>query len=60
MSAIGRFNPLKLNPAPVMVTCETVTFPFPELVNVSVAVLLLPTGTVPKLLLEGIAARPDC
>jgi len=43
-----------------MVTCETVTFPFPVLLNVSVAVLLLPTGTVPKLLLEGIAARPDC
>ena len=60
MSTIGRFNPLKLNPVPVIVTCETVTFPFPELVNVSVAALLLPIGTVPKLLLEGIAARPDC
>jgi len=60
VSAIGRFNPLKLNPAPVIVTCETVTFPFAELVNVSVAVAMLPTCTVPKLLLEGLAIRPDC
>ena len=60
MRVIGTFRPLMLNPVPVIVTWETATFPFPELVRVSVAVLLLPTCTVPKLSLDGSAATPDC
>jgi hypothetical protein len=53
----GKLRPYKLNPAPVMVACEIVTVEFPELVNVSCWVRLLPTWMLPKLKLRGLAAR---
>jgi hypothetical protein len=53
----GKLRPYKLNPAPVTVICEIVTFELPELVNVSCWVRLLPTWTLPKLTLSGLAAR---
>lgn len=45
-------TPLSLNPAPEMLTLETVTLEPPELVSVVESVSLLPTFTLPKLRLE--------
>ena len=42
-------TPLELNPAPEMLTFETVTFEFPAFVNVTLSVLLLPMLTFAKL-----------
>jgi hypothetical protein len=53
----GKLRPYKLNPAPVTVAWEIVTVELPELVNVSYWVRLLPTWTLPKLTLSGLAAR---
>jgi len=48
-------NPLTLNPEPLTVACEMLRFEPPVLVSVSCTVWLLPTGTVPKLRLDGLA-----
>lgn len=48
-------TPLALNPAPVTVTVEMVTFEFPLFVSVVVIKLVPFTLTVPKLKLVGFA-----
>jgi len=53
----GVVTPLTLNPVPDAATCETVIGPVPELVRVACNVLLLPTLTLPKLRLRGLALR---
>jgi hypothetical protein len=53
----GKLKPLKLNPAPVTVAFEIVAVELPELVKVSWRVWLLPTWILPKLTLDGLAAR---
>ncbi len=52
----GRVSPLRLNPVPVTLACDTVTLPVPLLFSVTVCVLLLPNATFPKLRLVGLAA----
>jgi hypothetical protein len=52
-------TPLVLNPAPVIVTPEIVTFEFPLFVSVAPNELLLPTFTFPKLRLVGLAASKN-
>src|SRR5713101_478483 len=47
-------RPLRLNPDPVIAACETVRFDPPELPKTSNCVALLPTGTLPKLMLDGL------
>ena len=51
-----------LNTDPVTVACETVTLAVPVLVRVTACVLLLPTGTSPKLMAVGLAVSspPVC
>jgi hypothetical protein len=44
-----------LNPAPETLICETVTLEFPLFVSVTACVLLVPTNTLPKLRLVGLA-----
>ena len=44
-------------PVPLTVACVTVRLEPPELVRTSVRLLVVPTGNVPKLRLEGLAAR---
>ena len=44
-----------LKPAPERFTCEIVTLEFPLFVSVTVCVLLVPTTTLPKLKLVGLA-----
>jgi hypothetical protein len=41
-------TPLAVNPAPVMLTFETVTFEFPAFVNITLSMLLLPMLTFAK------------
>ncbi len=48
-------TPLVLNPAPVIVTPEIVTFEFPLFVSVAPNELLLPMSTFPKPKLAGLA-----
>jgi hypothetical protein len=47
--------PLALNPVPVGVTLEIVTFEFPLFVSVALKELVFPTFTFPKLRLVGLA-----
>jgi hypothetical protein len=47
--------PLALNPVPVTVTLEIVTFALPAFVSVTLCELLLPTNTLPKSRLFGLA-----
>ena len=47
--------PITLNPVPEVVICEIVVFTFPVLVTATDCVLLLPTVTLPKLKLVGLA-----
>src|SRR5579863_110242 len=59
----GKIKPFTLKPEPERVPCVIVTPEPPVLVRISAAVWLLPTWTVPKLMLEGFAvsepvARP--
>ena len=49
----GRFNPLRLKPAPEVEACVIVKLEPPELVSVSSFARLVPTARVPKLILEG-------
>jgi hypothetical protein len=51
----GTVNGAMLNPAPKTPTCEIVTLLLPLLVKVTVCELLLPTFTLPKLRLVGLA-----
>src|SRR5882724_11435849 len=51
----GNDRPLRLNPAPLAVAAEIVTLVPPELVRVSFRVFELPTSTLPKLRLVGLA-----
>ena len=53
----GSESPLRVNPVPVKLACDTVTLAVPELVKVTVWELLLPTVTFPKLRLAGLAFR---
>ena len=48
-------TPLTLNPAPVTATLDIVTFEFPLFVSVTPDEPLLPTFTLPKLRLVGVA-----
>jgi hypothetical protein len=53
----GSESPLRVNPAPVKLACETVTLAVPVLDRVTVwGLLVLPTVTFPKLRLDGLAA----
>jgi hypothetical protein len=52
--------PLMLNPVPETLAAEIVTLPVPVLFNVTVADALLPTSTLPKLTLAGLALSPPC
>ena len=56
MRVMGRLSPVKVNADPVTLACETVTLELPELVSVPVKLALLPTCTVPKVRLAGLAA----
>lgn len=53
----GRLSPLTPKPEPETVAWVMVTLEPPELVSVSGKVWLFPTGTLPKLRLEELAAR---
>ena len=51
----GKLGPLMLNPVPVAVACEIVTFDPPVFVNESIKVAVLPTCTLPNARLKGLA-----
>ena len=53
--AVPAVTPLALNPAPVTVTLDIVTFEFPLFVSVTLAEPLLPTLMLPKFRLAGLA-----
>ena len=53
----GVVIPLTLNPVPVIPTCDTDTLEAPVFVIVSKSVPVLPTFTLPKLRLVGLAAN---
>ena len=48
LSVTGVLAPLRLNPAPLSLICDTVTFVFPEFVNVTFCVAEDPAFTLPK------------
>src|SRR5882672_211406 len=52
---VGKASPVTENPAPVTFACEMVTFAPPVLVSVSDRLALLPTCTLPKDRLVGLA-----
>ena len=56
-SVRGAVSPLMLNPDPATAACEIVMLDPPVLVRVSDRVCFVPTGTVPKLRLAGLAPR---
>ena len=64
-SVVPAVTPVALNPVPEGATLEMVTLEFPLFINVTLKVLLLPVGTLPKLKLVGlvasdpVAANPD-
>lgn len=53
----GRASPLTLNPAPLALACEIVTFVLPVFVSVTVCGLELPTTTLLKAMLPGFATN---
>lgn len=53
----GNERPLALKLPPVTSTCVTFTLPVPGFVRVTALVLLLPTTTLPKLRVVGLASR---
>jgi hypothetical protein len=53
-SVTGRAGPFRLKPEPVTVAWETVRFEPPELPTTSACTALLPTGTLPKVMLDGL------
>jgi hypothetical protein len=56
-SVRGRVKPLTLNPAPVVIACDTVTLVPAEFVMVPFWLCVLPTVTLPKLRLTGEAVK---
>jgi len=52
---VPEVTPLALNPVPMTVTLEIVTFEFPLFVSAALNELLLPTFTLPKLMFVGLA-----
>ena len=56
----GVDNPLMLKPVPETPPCEIVTVLVPEFVSVIICDPPLPTRTLPKLKLEGVAVRVPC
>jgi hypothetical protein len=50
----GMTRPLNVNPFPVTVAWETVKSDPPELLSVAVCVCVVPTGTLPKVMLLGV------
>ena len=57
IKVIGKESPLRLKPAPVTVTSDTVTLLVPVFVRVTIRALLFPKVTFPKLWLRGLAER---
>lgn len=53
----GAVMPVRVYPAPLMLACETVMLELPLLITVPEMVWLLPTVTLPKLMLERFAPR---
>ena len=53
-SVSGKVTPLMVKPDPLAPACETVRLALPELVSVTVCVLLAPTSTSPKATLVGL------
>ena len=47
-----------MNPLPLTVAAEMVRLDPPEFVRVSACVWLLPTGTLPRFMLEGALRKP--
>lgn len=56
----GTDSPVMLNPVPDALPCEMVTLAVPELVKVTFTVPLAPTSKLPKLMLDGFAAKLPC
>ncbi len=56
----GVVIPLMLNPVPETLAADTITLAVPVLFNVTVAEPLLPTATLPKLTLAGLAPSVPC
>lgn len=54
----GAVMPVRVYPAPLMLACETVMLELPLLVTVPEIVWLLPTVTLPKLMLERLEPSP--
>jgi hypothetical protein len=59
-SVAGVDRPVMLNPVPDALPCETEMLAVPELVNVTFTEPLEPTSKLPKLMLDGFAARLPC
>jgi len=59
-SVSGTDKPVMLKPVPEALAAEIVTLAVPELLNVKVCAPLLPTSTLPKLKLEGLAVSAPC
>src|SRR5437667_8878300 len=53
-SVNGIVNPLIAKPLPFTIACETVRLDPPEFVSVADCVCVVPTGTLPKVMLEGV------
>jgi hypothetical protein len=56
----GTDKPVMLKPVPEVLAAEIVTLAVPELLNVKICVPLLPTSTLLKLKLEGLAVSVPC
>jgi hypothetical protein len=56
----GKVRPLKLKPVPLALAAEMVRVDPPELVRVSERVVLLPSSTLPKARLVGLAVSVPC
>jgi hypothetical protein len=59
-SVIGNAIPLKLNPVPVTVACETTRLAVPVFLSCTVCELVFPVTTDPKLALPGVMLNPAC
>lgn len=55
----GAVRPMMLKPAPVVVTPEMVVLAFPEFVSVTVCEPVLPTATLPKAAMAGLALKVE-
>ena len=55
--AVAELPLSKLKPAPEIVTCDTFTVAVPVFVTLRLCVAELPTATLPKLTLVGLAVR---